>query len=172
MFWWGSAFVDSLGASLCLLDLDVCFLLHIRKVFSNYFLNLIFCPLFFLCWDPYMLCLMESLSSFLCFFQPAVHSTVHVSHFAYWTFYVCYCLSVLIMSLDAFHIFSSPASIFMSIPLNSLSGMLLLSVLLRSLAVTLSCSVIGNKFYLLILSKCLCLFLCVRKVSYISHSWG
>lgn len=57
----------------------------------------------------------------------------------------------------------------MIITLNSLSGMLLISVSLKSLAVDLSCSFTWDKFLcLLIFSKSLCLFLCVRKVNYVA----
>ena len=56
----------------------------------------------------------------------------------------------------------------MIISLNSLSSILLISVSIRYLAVILLGSFICDKFLcLFILSTSLCLFLCVRKVSYI-----
>ena len=56
------------------------------------------------------------------------------------------------------------------ITLNYLSGILLISVLLRSSAVILSCSLIWDIFLCLILYFSLCLFLYARKVSYVFFS--
>ena len=56
MSWHGSVSVDFDGASLCLLDPDVCFLPQFREVFSYYFFKCIFCllfSLFFFFWDSY-----------------------------------------------------------------------------------------------------------------------
>ena len=70
-------------------------------------------------------------------------------------------------------LFSNPVNILMIITLNSLSGMLVISVSLRSLAITLSSSFIWGKFLcFLISSNSLCLFLCIKKVSSIPYSSG
>ena len=69
----------------------------------------------------------------------------------------CFFISVLRVSLISWILFWSPVSILMIIVFNSLSGMLLISLTLRSLAVTLFCSFIWDKFLcLLILSASLC----------------
>ena len=60
----------------------------------------------------------------------------------------------------------------MTITLNSLSDRLLISVLFSSFPEVLSCSFDWNIFFcLLILPNSLCLFLCIRCISYLSQSW-
>ena len=80
-----------------------------------------------------------------------------VSYFVHWALYLYYCYSfsaVLMVSMSS-TLYSSPVSILMIIALGSLSGMLLIFVLLRSLAVAFVL-LIWERF--LILSKSLCLF--------------
>lgn len=68
-------------------------------------------------------------------------------------------------------LFTSPVNIVMIITLNYLSGILLISVLFRYVAVAVLYSFIWVKFlYLSILSTPLYVFLCVRKVSLVSCS--
>lgn len=61
---------------------------------------------------------------------------------------LCYSLSVLMVSLTFSTIFSYSVSILTIIAFNSLSDLLFLSVLIRPLAVVLSCSFIWNNFLL------------------------
>ncbi|XP_064442103.1 WW domain-binding protein 4 isoform X1 [Mirounga angustirostris] len=90
-------------------------------------------------------------------------------------FFFMFSISLLRVSLRCATLFSSPVTIFMMMTLSSLSGVL--SVLFSSLAVILSCPLIWDIFIcLFISSNSLCLFfffplfLCLRKVSYLSCS--
>ena len=63
--------------------------------------------------------------------------------------------------------FSSPGSILMIVALSSISGILPIPLLIRSLSVTFSCSFFWDEFLPLVFCLGLCLLLCVRKACYV-----
>ena len=113
-------------------------------------------------------------NSFPCFFQPAGHCSKPVSNLIYciphlWLFFKLFYLCGKSLT-DVFYFFPSSVSILMIDALSSPSSMLLLSALLKFLAVALSYSFIWDKF-LFSFCLCLCLYPGVRKASYVSFPW-
>lgn len=101
-------------------------------------------------------------TSFLCFFQPAIHLIKPVANLIYyilhlWSFFFFnFFISRVRVSLVFSILFFSPVNILMVVALNSPSDMLFISVSPRSLAVALYYSFMWDKFlHLCILSKSL-----------------
>ena len=107
------------------------------------------------------------------------HSTVcFISIIVFWSsswFFFLFSTFLLTFSLCSSILLMSSVSIFISVTLNCFSGKLIwiiFAFIPRFISETLSYSLLWNIFFcLLIYPNFLCLFLCVRWITYVSWSW-